>query len=99
LATFYVTMAAAGYAVEIVFGALGIIPSDRSVTVISEGPSWNYTSVLNIIFLAIAAALVLRFLRTGGPAMLRMMETPEAEMDDHQYEHGAGHMHHESAQE
>ncbi|HEY8885721.1 MAG TPA: permease, partial [Chloroflexota bacterium] len=29
LATFYVTMAAAGYVVEILFGALGIIPTDR----------------------------------------------------------------------
>jgi uncharacterized membrane protein YraQ (UPF0718 family) len=98
LATFYVTMAAAGYAVEVVFGALGIIPTDRSVTVISEGPSWNYTSVLNIIFLAIAAALVIRFLRTGGPAMLRMMETPEEEMGDHHHEHVSGDMHEEGVQ-
>ena len=87
LATFYVTMAAAGYVVEIVFGALGIIPTNRAVTVIAEGPSWNYTSVLNIVFLAIAAALLIRFLRTGGPEMLRMMDIPEEEMDGHHQGH------------
>ena len=80
LGTFYLTMAAAGYVVEVVFGAAGIIPSNRAVGVITEGPTWDYTSVLNIIFLAIAAALILRFLRTGGPAMLRMMNRPEQEM-------------------
>ena len=77
LGTFYVTMAAAGYIIELLFGALGIIPTDRSVAAISEGPTWNYTAVLNIVFLAIAAILIVRFLRTGGPAMLRMMSAPE----------------------
>jgi uncharacterized membrane protein YraQ (UPF0718 family) len=80
LGTFYVTMAAAGYVVEIVFGALGIIPSNRAVTVINEGPIWNYTSVLNIVFLVVALALIARFLRTGGPDMLRMMNVPEEQM-------------------
>jgi uncharacterized protein len=83
LGTFYVTMAAAGYIVEVVFGALGIIPTTRAVSAISEGPSWNYTTVLNIVFLLVAAVLVLRFLRTGGPAMLRMMNTSEEEMAQH----------------
>jgi uncharacterized membrane protein YraQ (UPF0718 family) len=79
LGTFYATMVAAGYLVEILFGALGIIPTNRSVGVITQGPQTNYTSVLNVIFLIIAAALVLRFLRTGGPRMLAMMGTPEEE--------------------
>lgn len=91
LGTFYVTMAAAGYAVEIVFGALGLIPTDRNIGVIAAAPTWNYTSVLNIIFLVIATALVIRFLGTGGPAMLRMMGTPEEEMAGHHHEHG--HLH------
>jgi hypothetical protein len=39
--------------------------------------SLNYTTVLNVVFLALAAALVLRFMNTGGPAMLRMMSKPE----------------------
>jgi len=76
LATFYVAMAAAGYAVELAFGALGIIPAGRDVAVITEGPSLNYTTVLNVVFLVAAAILVVRFLRTGGPAMLRMMNKP-----------------------
>jgi len=44
LATFYVTMAAAGYVVELVFSGLGIIPANRTVGVITQGPTWNYTS-------------------------------------------------------
>ena len=76
LATFYATMALAGYVVEIVFGAVGIIPTSRNVSAIGHGPSANYTSVLNIVFLLLAAIFVVRFLRTGGPAMLRMMDKP-----------------------
>jgi uncharacterized membrane protein YraQ (UPF0718 family) len=37
LLTFYVTMAAAGYVVELLFSALGIIPQNRNVVAISEG--------------------------------------------------------------
>ena len=38
----------------------------------------NYTSVLNIIFLAIAALLLWRFFTTGGLRMLKVMdEMPE----------------------
>jgi hypothetical protein len=40
--------------------------------------SFNYTTVLNIIFLAIRALLVRRFLKTGGPHMIRMMDHPMA---------------------
>ncbi|MGH2448965.1 MAG: permease, partial [Chloroflexota bacterium] len=86
LGIFYMTMAAAGYVVEVIFGALGIIPTNRSVGVIGTGPTWNYAAVLNIIFLAIAAALVIRFLRTGGRQMLRMMEMPEEEMAGHHHD-------------
>ncbi len=83
LLTFYVTMAAAGYVVEFLFQALGIIPQNRNVVAITEGVSWNYTSILNIIFLLLAAILVIRFIRTGGIPMLRMMNTPEHEMSHH----------------
>ena len=84
LLTFYVTMAAAGYVVEFVFGALGIIPTNRNVAAITEGISWNYTTVLNIIFLILAAILVIRFIRTGGLPMLRMMNKSEHEMAHHE---------------
>ena len=83
LLTFYVTMAAAGYVVEFLFQALGIIPQDRHVAAITEGVQWNYTSILNIVFLLLAAVLVIRFIRTGGIPMLRMMNTPEHEMAQH----------------
>jgi len=85
LLTFYITMAAAGYVVEFLFEALGLIPANRNVVAITEGIQWNYTSVLNIIFLILAAILVIRFIRTGGLPMLSMMETPEHEMH---HEHG-----------
>jgi hypothetical protein len=74
--TFYVTMAAAGLIVEILFGALGLIPTERNAQVVESSVSWNYTTVLNLFFLTIAAVLVARFLRTGGPAMLRGMSAP-----------------------
>jgi uncharacterized membrane protein YraQ (UPF0718 family)/YHS domain-containing protein len=75
-AAFYVAMAAAGYVVELLFAALGIVPSDRSVGAIGEDPALNYTSVLNMVFLVFALALVVRFLRSGGMAMLRSMNGP-----------------------
>ena len=76
-------MAAAGYVVEFLFQALGLIPTNRNVVAISEGVQWNYTSVLNIVFLLLAAILVVRFIRTGGLPMLRMMKTPAHEMSQH----------------
>ncbi len=93
LGTFYVTMAAAGYFIELLFGALGIIPTDRTVAAISEGPSLNYTAVLNVTFLVLALLLVIRFLRTGGPAMLRMMNAPASEMDGMEHDEHRGHEH------
>lgn len=84
LGTFYVAMVAAGYLVELLFTVLGIVPRQRSATVLEAGVSWNYTTWLNIAFLVLAAALVLRFVRTGGPAMLRMMGgPPEVEQGHH----------------
>jgi uncharacterized protein len=41
--------------------------------ILQSGVSWTYTTVLNIVALAVSAVLVWRFLRTGGPDMLRMM--------------------------
>lgn len=73
-ATFYATMAAAGYVIELVFGPLGLVPSGpRHASTGNGGVAWNYTTWLNIAFLALAAVLVWRFVRTGGREMLRMM--------------------------
>ncbi|WP_372664762.1 permease [Amycolatopsis kentuckyensis] len=73
LGTFYAAMVGAGYVVELLFGVTGLIPAERSATVMREGVSWNYTTWLNIAFLVLAGVLVTRFLRTGGAGMLRMM--------------------------
>jgi uncharacterized protein len=73
LGTFYATMVVAGYVVELVFGGLGLIPNPAHAKIPDQGVSWDYTTWLNIIFLILAAALIIRFVRTGGIAMLRMM--------------------------
>jgi uncharacterized membrane protein YraQ (UPF0718 family) len=73
LVTFFAAMAVAGYVVEFAFGGLGLIPDQADATIPEEGVTWNYTTWLNIAFLLLAATLLVRFWRTGGPAMLRMM--------------------------
>jgi uncharacterized protein len=94
LGVFYLAMAGAGYLVEILFGATGLTPHARSAMVMAEGIRWNYTTWLNIIFLVLAAILVIRFVRTGGIPMLRMMGgSPDAEHDHA----GHGHAGHENA--
>jgi uncharacterized membrane protein YraQ (UPF0718 family) len=90
---FYVAMAAAGYIVEIFFGFAGLVPQQRNAQVLEASVQWNYTTVLNILFLALSAVLVWRFLRTGGPKMLRMMAAPT---DEAQHGHAAHGHHHGS---
>jgi uncharacterized protein len=80
LGTFYITMVCAGYLVEIIFGATGLIPQHREVMVMEQGITWNYTTWLNIAFLILTALLLIRFVRTKGIPMLRMMGgSPDAE--------------------
>jgi uncharacterized membrane protein YraQ (UPF0718 family) len=78
LVSFYATMATAGLIVDVVFKLVGIEPTGaRHAKVTDAGVSWNYTTVLNVAFLLLAAALVARYFRQGGGlAMLRMMNTP-----------------------
>jgi uncharacterized protein len=73
LGIFYATMVIAGYIVEFLFGGLGLIPTERAAKVAEAGVQWNYTTILNIVFLLLAAALVVRFFRSGGAPMLKMM--------------------------
>ena len=73
LATFYATMALAGYAVELIFGAAGLVPPTRNAKVFHVAVTWDYTTYLNIAFLALATVLLVRFFRTGGGMMLKMM--------------------------
>src|SRR6266853_1067815 len=74
--TFYAAMAGAALIVELIFGALGLIPAQRNARVVETSITWDYTTWLNIAFLALAGLLVWRFLRTGGLGMLRMMNRP-----------------------
>jgi uncharacterized protein len=92
LVTFYVTMAAAGLAVELAFQAVGLAPTVRNAKVVTAHVSWNYSTYLNIVFIAVAGVLVWRYFRRGGGlAMLRMMGEP---MGGHDHDHhGHGHAH------
>jgi uncharacterized protein len=81
--TFYISMAGAALIVEAVFAVLGLVPMQRTAQVVEASVTWNYTTWLNIVFLVLAAYLIWRFLKTGGPEMLRMMNRPA----------GAGHAH------
>jgi uncharacterized membrane protein YraQ (UPF0718 family) len=84
---FYATMVIAGYVVELLFGGLGLIPGRAAATIPDQGVSWNYTTWLNIAFGLLAVALLVRFVRTGGLPMLRMMNGPADAEHDH--DHGA----------
>ena len=76
---FYVAMAGAALVVEGLFSALHLIPAHRQLEVMQESVPWNYTSVLNVFFIIVSALLLVRFLKTGGPAMLREMGNAPAD--------------------
>jgi uncharacterized membrane protein YraQ (UPF0718 family) len=86
-----VPLAAAGFVVDALFQALGLVPAARHALVVESHVSLNYTSILNIVFLALAALLVWRFLVTGGPRMLKMMNAPASASHQHHHDH---HHHH-----
>ena len=82
--TYYAAMAVAALIVEAVFALLGLIPTEHRARVVEASITWNYTTWLNIVFLVLAGLLVWRFLRTGGPEMLRMMNRPASNEHAHQ---------------
>ena len=88
LAVFYVAMVGAALLIEFLFGALHLIPEHHRAAMVAEGIRWNYTSWLDLAFLVVALLLTIRFLRTGGPAMLRMMSQPPAHHDHNAHSHG-----------
>jgi hypothetical protein len=83
LATFYASMVFAGLIVEFVFGGLGLVPDERKAKVVEASVTLNYTTVLNTIFLGLAAVLVWRYFRHGGGLRMLRMEAP--------MEHGHAH--------
>jgi hypothetical protein len=68
-------MVLAGYLVEGIFSVVHLTPHIRNAKVLEASVTFNYTSVLNIVFLFLAGALVWRFMKTGGPMMLKMMSS------------------------
>ena len=75
----YGSMAAAALALELIFKAIGLVPAERHAKIVETAIQWNYTTILNIIFLILAAMLIIRFFRTGGTKMLKMMKADPAE--------------------
>ena len=95
-ATFYASMVTAALIVELLFDALGLIPAKRAARVVEASITLNYTTVLNVFFLAVAVLLLVRFFKTGGPEMLKMMggdnehehdHTGHADSHDHRHGH------------
>jgi hypothetical protein len=77
-AIFYGAMVLAGYVVELVFTPLGLIPTNRHLSIVTSSITWDYTTWLNIVFLAVAAVLVAVFVRSGSWSMLHAMSgTPD----------------------
>jgi uncharacterized membrane protein YraQ (UPF0718 family) len=80
----YAAMAGAAYIVELIFGVAGLVPLQRSAQILEAHIAWNYTTWLNIVFLGLAVLLIWRFMKTGGPEMLRVMSQP-ARAETHQH--------------
>ncbi len=89
LVTFYAAMVGAALVVEFVFQVLRLVPSERSAQIVEAAITFNYTTVLNILFLLLTALLLVRFFKTGGLDMLHMMNHP-----DETGGHGAHHHNH-----
>jgi len=68
VAIMFAAMVLAALAVDGIFSALGLVPTQRPSidSISSRGVSWNYTTYLNIIFLAVAVVLVALTLRRGA---------------------------------
>ena len=57
LVVFWALMSTAALLTELIFHAAGAVPTTRPATVVSDGFAWNYTTYLNIVFLALFAVL------------------------------------------
>jgi uncharacterized membrane protein YraQ (UPF0718 family) len=77
----YMAMALSGFLISLAFQALGWVPVRHPFNFAEAAPTWNYTTFLNMAFIVLVAVLVIRFLRTGGVQMLRMMDGPPSPSD------------------
>ena len=89
LATMFASMSVAALVIELLFQSLHLIPHERHAKIVEASITMNYTTVLNIIFLAIAALLLWRFFTTNGMSMLRMMNVmpEERRREEHAHAH------------
>jgi hypothetical protein len=99
LVWFWAVMSLAGLVTELLFDAAGLIPHDRSQTMIETSFSWNYTTFLNIAFLAIAGYLYWlsrNRARLGGSDLVAIdpvcgMQVQKANAPAHVVRHGVEH--------
>jgi uncharacterized membrane protein YraQ (UPF0718 family) len=54
---FWIVMSTAGLLTELLFDGLGLIPTDRPKTVVETSFAWNYTTFLNLAFIALGLYL------------------------------------------
>jgi uncharacterized membrane protein YraQ (UPF0718 family) len=94
--TFYLAMVSAALVVEALFQSLGWVPIERHKAVVDAAITFNYTTVLNIIFGAVFIVLMVIFFRTGGPEMIRMMESGEHDHGAHGHHNSDDHAHHQN---
>jgi len=92
LVTSYGAMVLAGLVIGALFQVLGLVPTHHVIEAFQKRPSWDYTTFLDFAALALALILGWRFVRTGGLAMLKAMETAPTgghrmSHDDHHAEH------------
>ena len=75
----YAAMAASGLVVEGLFAILHLTPLRRPAGGLGDMAfAWNAQTFANLVALALVAALVARFMVTGGPKMLAMMNEEPA---------------------
>jgi uncharacterized protein len=93
VALMFATMVAAALVVDGIFSLFGLVPSHRpSIESIAERPiTWNYTSVLDILFAVVFVALMAMTLRRGtkdpvcGMTVDRHAGKPTSEHAGHTY--------------
>ena len=83
LAMMYAAMASTAFVIELLLGAARLVPAERHARIVEASIRWDYTTVLNIAFLGVAAIFLYRFFTTGGPEMARQMDRPPRESRRH----------------
>jgi hypothetical protein len=70
-----------------------MVPQQRNVSILTESITFNYTTVLNIIFATVSIILIVVFYKNGGPQMMRMMNEGghDHAAGDHWHHHKHGH--------